>query len=603
MRYWISYTFLFLFVPQVYGQCYRLVWADEFEGTELDTTAWSYQTGDGCPSLCGWGNAEAQWYRQENVEVSGGTLKIHIREESFGPSSYTSARIRTFEKLHWTTGRFEARMKMPIGQGLWPAFWMLPEETHYGTWPMSGEIDIMEMIGGLPSSVFGTLHYGPAFPANQYEGEMYSIALGTLADNFHVYAIEWEEDEIRWYFDDVLYSTLTAADLAPYPWRFDRDFHLILNAAVGGFFPGYPDASTVFPQVLEVDYIRVYQDVEKTLISGPKWVLPGSQNAPYYIQPLEGATYNWSVPEGANIISGQGTTQALVNWGESGGSVEVEFSSPTCTASISKSATMPGLNCSETLLDFESTGLISWISSDGVYEDSEPNPAPNEINSSATAARYERNPAVTFNVLRYTADAFNDAALFKSGELVLELDVYTSAPAGALISLQLENMQLATQPYPSGRNSVYQAATSQSNAWHTLRFPLILTPDGSLANNRINQFLILFQPGTASDAVFWFDNLRITDADCETTGLQELVQAQSAQVWPNPFNQQLHWSGSHPADRAELHDASGRLIMQLAVQGSEAQWSLGELPPGMYWLRVHTQAGWITQSLVKTQSQ
>ncbi len=590
---------LMLLSGSLTAQCYRLVWSDEFDGGSLDTSRWEYQTGDGCPSLCGWGNAEAQWYREENVEVSGGTLKIHVREESVGGRDYTSARLRSFGKWAGTTGRIEARMKMPSGQGLWPAFWMLPEESHYGIWPMSGEIDIMEMIGSLPSTVFGTIHYGAAFPANQYIGNTTELSSGTLADDFHVYAVEWEQDVIRWYFNDELYSTLTPEDLLPYPWRFDRDFHLILNVAVGGFFPGYPDATTVFPQVMEVDYVRVYQDVPLTLISGPGRIVPGSQDAAYYVQPVDDASYLWQVPDGADVVAGQGSPQALVDWGESSGPLRVVIESPACSTTLERWIEVAPQDCADTLLSFDAPGRISWISSDGVYDDDAANPAPDAVNNSARVARYERNSAVSFNVLRFTADGFSDASVFKSGDLLLEMDVYTNAPPGAVISLQLENMQRAALPFPTGRNSIYQAITSATNDWHRLRFSLTQSPDLSLADNRINQFLVLFQPGTFSNALFWFDNLRIVDAGCAQTGLSGVQASPELRVWPNPASDLLYVSGEGPLYSAQVYDAAGRLILELSAEQASSGWDIRALEPGTYWLRVRTRQGWTAHSFVK----
>lgn len=581
------------------AQCYRLVWSDEFDGTTLDTTAWSYQIGDGCPSLCGWGNDEQEYYQRDNLEVSGGTLKIEARQESVGGRPYTSSRIRTYQKQQWTTGRIEARMKMPIGRGLWPAFWMLADDPFYGTWPMSGEIDIMEMIGHLPAKTFGTIHYGPAFPANQYTGNDYDLPSGTLNDDFHIYAIEWEENTIRWYLDDVLYGTLSEPDLAPYPWRFNRDFYLLLNCAVGGYFPGYPDATTIFPQLMEVDYVRVYQDVEKTIVSGPDLVLPGSESTRYYVQPVEGATYTWTAPSGSSIATGQGTRVATVDWGTTSGDLEVQIDAPTCSTSIARSVDVLQPNCEETVLDFDGVANVSWISTDGVYDDAASNPAPNAVNASVRVARYERNPSVAFNVLRYTSDGFNDAGLLKSGDLVLEMDVYSNAPAGAQISIQLENMARASLAYPSGRNSVYQAVTTKSNEWERLRFNFALAPDGTLSNNEINQLLILFQPGTSSNAFFWFDNLRVVDAACAATGIGNTTSVDAGKVWPQPFSEQLNWSGSEPAQQAELLDQLGRRILVLPVSGNQSSWSLGSLGNGYYWLRILTESGWITQRVVK----
>ncbi len=581
------------------AQCYRLVWEDEFDGTELDTTAWSYQIGDGCPVNCTWGNGELQWYTRENLEVSGGTMKINIREETVGISTYTSVRLRTYQKMHWTTGRFEARMKLPVGKGLWPAFWMLPEDNRYGIWPTSGEIDIMEMVGHQPFKVYGTIHYGPAYPANQYTGNNYDSPTSGLHEDFHIYAIEWEENEIRWYLDGVLYSTMTPDNLAPYPWRFNRDFHLLLNCAVGGNFPGYPDGTATFPQVMEVDYVRVYQDASKTIVSGPELVLPNSGNTEYYVQPLEGASYTWSVPSDATIISGQGTAQTVIEWGENSGNIEVIMESPACTTSVDLPVEVYKPDCVEALLDYEGTARVSWISSDAVYQDNISNPAPDAVNSSPTVARYDRNPGISYNVLRFTADGFNDAAVMKDEFVVLEMDVYTNAPPGAQISLQLENMQLASLPYPSGRNSVFQANTSVTNAWQRLRFNFTLAPDGGTPNNRINQFLILFQPGTSSNAFFWFDNVNLVDPACIADGIAAPAAEFAGQAWPNPAADMLNWRGPQPGLEAELLDQLGRVQRILPLNGTEASWSLQGLEDGVYWLRVRTEAGWSAIQFVK----
>jgi beta-glucanase (GH16 family) len=241
---------------------WTLVWADEFDGTDVDPARWSFQTGDGCPSLCGWGNNELQRYTTTNHTVAGGLLTINARREADG--SYTSTRLRTLGNGDWTYGRFEIRAKLPTGQGLWPAIWMLFSQDTYGGWAASGEIDIMEAVGSRPDEVFGTIHYGGTAPANVFSGDELRLRSGTFADDFYVFTIEWEEGEIRWYVNNVLFLTKTSDNwfttgstnpAAP----FDHDFYMLLNVAVGGNLPGPPDETTVFPQTMQVDYVRVYE--------------------------------------------------------------------------------------------------------------------------------------------------------------------------------------------------------------------------------------------------------------------------------------------------------------------------------------------------------
>ncbi len=257
-------SFLWI-ASNTFSQEWQLVWADEFDAAQLDTSKWSYMLGDGSqyglPS--GWGNNELQYYQAENLELSNGHLIITAKQENYNDKHYTSARIRSMGKGDWTYGRFEFRAKMPVGQGLWPAIWMMPSENVYGGWAASGEIDIMEYLGHQPDRVHGTLHFGGQWPDNQNKGKAYRLEEGTFHEEFHEFALEWERGEIRWYVDGQLYQTQNRGDWwsagGEFPAPFDQNFHLLINLAVGGNWPGNPDASTSFPQQLVMDYVRVYQ--------------------------------------------------------------------------------------------------------------------------------------------------------------------------------------------------------------------------------------------------------------------------------------------------------------------------------------------------------
>ncbi len=244
----------------------KLVWSDEFDGNTLDTTKWSFDLGDGCqlgPNLCGWGNNELQYYtdREENVFVSDGYLTIRAKREIpsyLGQHAYTSARIVTKNKADWKYGKFDIRARMPIGQGLWPAIWMLPTENAYGEWPRSGEIDIMEYLGHRPNEVLGTIHYGNN--GWGYNSQYLTLEEGSFYNDFHEFTLWWSEDCILFQVDGVdIGVPNTRSTVLPSTWPFDELFHMILNVAVGGNLPGNPDGTTLFPQVMEVDYVRVYQ--------------------------------------------------------------------------------------------------------------------------------------------------------------------------------------------------------------------------------------------------------------------------------------------------------------------------------------------------------
>jgi len=256
-------------IPEPEG--WRLVWNDEFDAPSIDAEKWNFEIGTG---RNGWGNNELQYYtdRPVNAFIEDGKLIIQALKESYEGSEYTSSRMNTRGKGDWKYGRFDIRAKMPFGRGIWPAIWMMPTESVYGGWAASGEIDIMEYLGHETNKVHGTLHYGGGWPHNVHTGSPFTLPSGSFAADFYTFTLEWEPGEMRWYVDgvqfagqtsDTWYTTNPLGDLsetgdAP----FDQNFHLILNVAVGGNWPGSPDALTTFPQRMEVDYVRVFEKKE-----------------------------------------------------------------------------------------------------------------------------------------------------------------------------------------------------------------------------------------------------------------------------------------------------------------------------------------------------
>jgi beta-glucanase (GH16 family) len=271
---------------------WSLVWSDEFEGDRIDPLKWDFDIGNGFFDykhhtwIAGWGNEELQYYTQEplNVFVKDSLLTIRALKESLHGCGYTSARLKTrqrdgtplFSKLY---GKFEFRAKVPWGKGLWPALWLLPQDDAYGGWAASGEIDVMEIVGEKPHEVLNSIHFGSTYPKRSLITHVHPLSGGSSVSDWHLYAVEWEPGEIRFYVDGAHTAThdhwwscsktrdgkglqpKRAADLNPWPAPFDQPFYLVMNVAVGGNFPGVPNAATQFPAEMVVDYVRVYERV------------------------------------------------------------------------------------------------------------------------------------------------------------------------------------------------------------------------------------------------------------------------------------------------------------------------------------------------------
>lgn len=245
-----------------------LVWSDEFNYKGLpDSTKWNYNVGDGCPNVCGWGNNELQFYTEKNsknARVKDGHLIIEAHKEQMGKKAYSSARLISQGKGEWKYGKVEVKAKLPSGKGTWPAIWMLPSEWIYGGWPKSGEIDIMEHVGYLPDSTFGTVH---TEAYNHWKGTHQGDKIFNPAaeHSFHTYSIEWEENKITFFVDDKEYFTFNkTGNQGPDYWPFDQKFYLVMNIAVGGHWGGKHGVDeAIWPQRMEVDYVRVFQKNKK----------------------------------------------------------------------------------------------------------------------------------------------------------------------------------------------------------------------------------------------------------------------------------------------------------------------------------------------------
>lgn len=237
----------------------QLVWQDDFE--RLDTTRWTIYVGDGCPENCGFGNNELQYYtdRLANLRISDGVLRLIAAKDSMGSKAYTSAKLMTRGKGDWQYGRVEVRARLPVGRGTWPAIWLLPTLDRPMQWPRDGEIDLMEHVGYNAGTVYGTVHtqkYNHVIGTQKSD----SVQVAEIGEKFHIYSLDWTPDHLNWAVDGKSYFFLSKNDENYEGWPFDQPFYLILNLAVGGNWGGkYGVDDAVWPQVMEVDYVKVYQ--------------------------------------------------------------------------------------------------------------------------------------------------------------------------------------------------------------------------------------------------------------------------------------------------------------------------------------------------------
>ncbi|QBY04120.1 glycosyl hydrolase family protein [Thalassotalea sp. HSM 43] len=480
-------------------QCQDIVWEDNFDQASLDTNAWDIMLGDGCSyGICDWGNGELQSYQAENITLENGVMTIEARKERIRGSQYTSARIRTANMAgsgEWAFGRFEARFKFPDGQGMWPAFWMLPTDPAEG-WPMSGEIDIFESVGQSANFAYGTIHYGQPWPDNAHQGNGIMKQPGKWSDDFHTYAIEWDANEIRWYVDNLLYSTKTPADVAPENWPFDgsNDFHILLNLAVGGSWGGEVDDS-VLPQQLQVDYVRVFAGKQPNL-AGNHLPQPGSSETYSVINP--GASTSWSVTGGT--ISGSGN-QIEVQWDTASANTTQVLTATSGGCEVSTNIYVGKQLSSELVLeDFDGTSNMTYSGSDGTYD------------ATSGALTYTRSAAAQWDVILYSTSAISDAGAFVLGDKAFQLQVNNNDPAlvGKEILIQLEDRTVATPDnYPSGRHSGYNAFIEHANGLQTLRFQMVDRIDGATADSSVDSLLLMTDPGNFTSDVYVIDNIEI----------------------------------------------------------------------------------------------
>lgn len=490
--------------------------------------------GDGCPALCQWGTGQLDYSRKENVTVSNGLLTLSIKKENLGAASnnrdWTTGRIRTYQKVNFKYGRIEARLKGVETQGHGFAFWMLGSNAEVVSWPKCGEIDIFEQTGKFPDKNIGTTHFQESYGHAWNQGYIYLEQGDKFASNFHTVGLEWTPDSMSWYMNDAngirkYYHTFHISEPINGYDPFNRDFYLILSVGMGGDYSGAPDATTLPQQDVQIDYVRVYEGPQHIFVDGPATVYEGDAGKVYSTKAQTGAIYNWSVPVGSTIESGQGTNEITVNFGSASGKVTLTETLVDCDPKIvSKDVTVEKAIVIDNIYeDFELNRNCSYDYRAGVLTEEVANPAPNSVNNSPKVGQYIRNISETWDALVLVDVNPGHAGEFVQGKKRLFMDVYTDAPIGTKITIGFENSAVASPNFPYGKHSNYATYTTKQNGWERLEFKLTDVPDKYAGSYKVDKFVLMFDQGVKSGNTWYFDNLRSGESGGVTTPLSETI--------------------------------------------------------------------------------
>ena len=571
-----------------------MVWWDEFNYSGApDTSKWGYDVGAG-----GWGNNEEQYYTDQlnNSYVENGDLHIEALKEN---DSWTSARLITKNKGDWLNGRIEVKANLPTGRGTWPAIWMLPTDWEYGGWPSSGEIDIMEHVGYEPTTIYGTVHT-----------EAYNHGLGTQRGDdiqipdaereFHVYAIEWDQGRIRFFVDDDNYYTFWNQQISYKEWPFDKRFHLLLNIAIGGSWGGAQGIDPNLTQAsMEIDYVRVYsKDTIPPEISGPGFPQTGD-TVIYNTYIYEEGEYQWVFPETTEILSGQGTNEITVVWGDSAGYVGVDVSIPGKTFETSHLMVIVIIIPSGTafiIAPADENDSLLWV----VENESE-----NLLQPALSAGMLE----IGYNVTNLFENSclvyrFEHPVVF-SEYRVMEFYLKSDAanPPG---NMRVDMVDINGNVNPA---ELFEIVTfEEDDQFHEFHKVFGIYPDENYRLDRVKEICLYInwgEAGVAGSGTVWIDSLRMVPWTGQVNAIP-VIDEEWFSIFPNPAGERLNlkFNRSISANRNTkivLYSVKGAPLFDFVLTGGIDKFSIpiNTLTPGIYIIRVISEDKVFTRVFVK----
>ncbi len=565
--------------------CNYLVWSDEFDIPGApNPEKWGYDTGGG-----GWGNNELQTYTdsRSNSVVKDGKLVIKALKNN---GAWTSARLITKGKGDWLYGRIEVKAKLPEGTGTWPAIWMLPTDWVYGGWPKSGEIDIMEHVGYDFGKVHGTIHT-----------EAYNHSIGTqlgdvvevnrVATAFHVYAIDWTENEIIWYVDGDEYFRFENPHKTYREWPFDKRFHLLLNIAIGGNWGG---AQGVDPNLkeatMEIDYVKVFKKkVPAPVINGKKNVSPGEELI-FSTADVGGVRYKWIFPDDVEVINGAGSSEVAVKWGNSGGDINLQLLSDCDTVAAEPFSVSTVFQPSGEQFEipfFDDQNNIFWQAVPGNS---------NQMQLSGTAsliADYNISAPTENPFLRYEFQ--NPVDLTSFNKLEIKLKTPSPAPGSFRVDLVDTNGNI-------NLNDLFKITSFETDGeFHTYSYEFGQNPDGIYDLSTIKSIRIYVNYGFFGKTGTGQIEIQSVALKNTSTGLNAVLSKKEPAVWPNPFSNFLQIRNYSPITKIEIFDTGGNLVFSKNNLNSNKIELQPAIQPGLYLIKVFNKSGELQSfSILKT---
>lgn len=582
------------------AQDYQLVWSDEFNYTGLpDDTKWNYDVGGH-----GWGNNELQYYtekRTENARVENGNLIIEAKKESYGGNDYTSARLVSRQKGDWLYGKIEVRAMLPSGKGTWPAIWMLPTDWSYGDWPASGEIDIMEHVGYEPTKVHGSVHT-EAYNHSINTQKTASYTVDNCETAFHIYSIEWTADKIDFFVDGTKYFTFNNEGSWD-KWPFDKRFHLIFNIAVGGNWGGVEGVDDqIFPQQMQIDYVRVYQPVGEIILDGADYVEPNEANVVFTATNVSGASYKWTVPEGVQINGSNTANEISVDWGTIEGSVKLEYSKDGTTKNLEipvKLVTVPENNIYK-FDDFDDNStqniIIDNSGANKVYVNEENNELKVEYDVQDKSdwphfkVKSERPVKLdNHGYIRVALKTFN-----QSNSVFVRIDL---ADIDGIATNKTPVFKL--EPiYDDGNYHIYEF--DFTDGWGS-DYP---NQGATVNKSRISEAIVYFNYGVYGQDnkqdEFWLDYIEFVDPN--TTDIQKISKnGVDFKIFPNPTQSALFIaSEKQKIETIDIYSINGKQYYhQENINKKNQSIDINNLKTGIYILRLTSENDIITKKLIK----